>query len=75
VASEYLIADDAVWSENVIAGGVYVTPETFNAAVARFDSLRGECMKESESLMLLKSMEETWRGGKAPSRQVAAVRA
>ena len=75
VASEYLIADDAVWSENVIAGGVYVTPETFTAAVARFDSLRGECMKVSESLMLLRSMEETWSGGKAPSRLVAAVRA
>ena len=72
LASEYLIADDAVWSENVITGGVYVTPETFTFAVARFDSLRGECMKVSESLTLLESVEDTWSGGKAPTRRVAA---
>jgi transcriptional regulator with XRE-family HTH domain len=75
VASEYLIADDAVWSENVITGGVYVTPETFTAAVARFDSLRGECMKVSESLTLLETVEDSWSGGKAPTRRVAGERA
>jgi hypothetical protein len=75
LASEYLIADDAVWSENVITGGVYVTPETLNGAVARFDSLRGECMKVSESLTLLESMEDAWNGGKAPTRRVAGGRA
>jgi hypothetical protein len=71
-ASSYLIADDAVWAEHIITGGVYVTPETVNGAVARFDSLRGECMRVSESLALLASMEEAWSGGKAPTRQVAA---
>jgi transcriptional regulator with XRE-family HTH domain len=75
LASEYLIADDAVWSENVMAGGVYVTPESLDFAVVRFDSLRGECMKVSESLTLLESVEEAWTGGKAPTRRVAGARA
>lgn len=73
VASEYLIADDAVWAEHVITGGVYVTPGTLSAVLARFDSLRAECMKSSESLTLIKSLEQAWRtGGRVPTRQAAA---
>lgn len=72
LASAYLIADDAVWAEHVITGGVYVTPEALAGAIARFDSLRGECMKVSESLALLESVEDAWNGGKAPTRRVAA---
>jgi DNA-binding XRE family transcriptional regulator len=73
LASAYLIADDAVWAEHVITGGVYVTPEALAGAIARFDSLRGECMKVSESLALLESVEDAWNGGKAPTRRVAAA--
>ncbi len=75
VASEYLIADDAVWSESVIVGGVHVTPEILTAVETRFDSLRGECMKVSESLTLIERLEQAWSGGSRPTRQVAADRA
>jgi transcriptional regulator with XRE-family HTH domain len=75
VASEYLIADDAVWAESVIAGGVHVTPEILTAVEARFDSLRGECMKVSESLALIERLEKAWSGGSRPTRRVKAERA
>jgi hypothetical protein len=75
VASEYLIADDAVWAESVIAGGVHVTPEILTAVEARFDSLRGECIKVSESLALIERLEKAWSGGSRPTRRVKAERA
>jgi Domain of unknown function (DUF5753) len=71
-ASGYLIADDAVWSENVITGGTYTAQETVTAATLRFDTLRGECYRASESLALLERLEQAWTGGNRPTRQVAA---
>jgi hypothetical protein len=71
-ASGYLIADDAVWSENVITGGTYTAQETVTAATLRFDTLRGECYRASESLALLERLELAWTGGNRPTRQVAA---
>lgn len=75
VASEYLIADDAVWSESVVVGGVHVTPAILTAVEIRFDSLRGECMKVSESLTLIERLEQSWSGGSRPTRQGKAERA
>jgi len=72
LASAYLIADDAVWSESVVVGGVHVTAEILNAVETRFDSLRGECMKVSESLTLIERLEKSWTGAKAPTRRVQA---
>ena len=71
-ASGYLIADDAVWSENVVTGGTYTAQETVTAATLRFDTLRGECYRVSESLALLERLEQAWTGGNRPTRQVAA---
>src|ERR1019366_7772605 len=75
VASEYLIADDAVWSEHVVTGGAYTDIETVTTTVQRFDTLRGEGYKVSESLALLERLEQAWTGGNRPTRQVPAVRA
>ncbi len=75
VASQYLIADDAVWSEHVVTGGAYTDIETVTATALRFDTLRGECHKVSESLALLERLEQVWTGGNRPTRQVPAVRA
>jgi transcriptional regulator with XRE-family HTH domain len=77
VASEYLIADDAVWSENVITGAVYVTPETLVATEMRFDTLRGECLKASESEMLIERQAQAWEttGASRPTQAVAEGRA
>jgi transcriptional regulator with XRE-family HTH domain len=72
VASGYLIADDAVWSENVITGGTYTAQETVTAATLRFDTLRGECYRVSESLALLERLEQAWTGGNRLTRQAVA---
>jgi Domain of unknown function (DUF5753)/Helix-turn-helix len=73
MASGYLIADDAVWSENVITGGTYTDLDTFAATVLRFDTLRGECYKVSESLALIERLEQPWSTGVSrPTRQAAA---
>ena len=56
VASGYLIADDAVWCENVITGG-HTRPETVTATARRFNTLRAECYRASESLALI----ENWK--------------
>jgi len=63
VASGYLIADDAVWCENVITAGTYTDPETVNATALRFDTLRAECYRASESLALIKRLETQWATG------------
>jgi transcriptional regulator with XRE-family HTH domain len=76
MASGYLIADDAVWSENVITGGTYTDQETVTATVLRFDTLRGECHKVSESLTLIERLEQAWSTGESrPTRRVAAAHA
>jgi transcriptional regulator with XRE-family HTH domain len=73
LASAYLIADDAVWAENVVTGAVYVAPETVTAAEVRFDSLRSECIRRSESAALIERQVQAWTtGGSRPTRQVAA---
>jgi transcriptional regulator with XRE-family HTH domain len=71
VASGYLIADDAVWCETVIVGGTYTDPETVTATVLRFDTLRAECYRASESLALIERLGSQWATGvRRPTRRV-----
>jgi transcriptional regulator with XRE-family HTH domain len=71
LASTYLIADDALWTENVVTGGVYVAPATLADVRDRFDRIRGESLRVSESLALLAEMEERWSGESPPTQPVA----
>lgn len=64
-ASGFLLADDAAWVEHVTAGYVYTDAKTVAALSSRFDMLRGECYRVSESLALLERLAEGWTGGKA----------
>lgn len=75
VEAGYALADDAVWSEHVVSGGVYTDPEIVGSVAARHDNLRGECLKVSESLALIGGLAEQWTGGNQPTRQVTAVSA
>jgi hypothetical protein len=75
VEAGYSLADDAVWSEHVVSGGVYTDPEIVASVAARHDNLRGECMKVSESLALIGRLAEQWTGGNQPTRQVTAATA
>jgi transcriptional regulator with XRE-family HTH domain len=73
-ASGFVIADDSAWCENVKGGFVY-TGETVAPLPALFDTLRGECMKVSESSALLERMIGTWNrlgGSPATATQTAA---
>ena len=63
VASGYLIADDAVWCESVITAGTYTDPDTVTATARRFDTLRAECYRASESLTLIERLESQWTTG------------
>jgi transcriptional regulator with XRE-family HTH domain len=68
----YTLADDAVWSEHVVSGGVYTDPVIVASVAARHDNLRGECLKVSESLALVGRLAEQWTGVNQPTRQVTA---
>jgi transcriptional regulator with XRE-family HTH domain len=72
LAASYALADDAVWSEHVVSGGVYTDPEIIASVAVRHDNLRGECMKVSESLALIGGLADEWTGGNPPTRQVTA---
>ena len=65
-ASGFVIADDAVWCEHVAGGYVFTDGITVSALAARFDTLRGECYRVSESLTLIKGMAELWTAGVSP---------
>jgi transcriptional regulator with XRE-family HTH domain len=71
VASGYLIADDAVWCENVITAGTYTDPVTVTATALRFDTLRAECYRASESLTLIERLESQWATGVHPPTRPA----
>jgi hypothetical protein len=49
-ASGFIVADDATaYAEHVAGGYVFTDEQTGTSLAIRFDSLRGECMKVSES--------------------------
>jgi Domain of unknown function (DUF5753) len=76
--SELIIADDrTAYVEHMVGGYVYTEEETVTTLMMRFDTLRAESWKASESLALIKRMEETWnRLGASPATAVpTAVRA
>lgn len=76
-ASGFIVADDATaYAEHVAGGYVFTDEQTVTSLAMRFDSLRGECMKVSESAALLERMAEQWATGVSPLTQTAtAVRA
>ena len=73
LAGGYVLADDAVWSEHVVSGGVYTDPVIVASVATRHDNLRGECMKVSESLALVGRLAEQWTGGNQPTRPVTVA--
>ena len=73
LAANYVLADDAVWSEHMVSGGVYTDPVIVSSVAACHDNLRGECLKVSESLALIGRLAEQWTGGNQPTRQVTVA--
>lgn len=62
--SELIIADDqAAYAEHVAGGFVYTDEETVNSLETRFDTLRAESYRGSESLAMIERLGEIWTGG------------
>ena len=68
-ASGFVIADDAVWCEHVAGGYVFTDEQTVSSLSPRFDTLRGESYRVSESPTLFKGMAELWTAGVSPLTQ------
>ena len=72
-ASEFIVTDDAAYAEHVAGGYVFTDEETVSALAVRFDTLRGECCKVSQSAALLERMARSWTAGVSPLTQTATA--
>jgi transcriptional regulator with XRE-family HTH domain len=72
-ASGFLMADDAVWIEHAAGGFVYTEKEVVSGIALRFDSLRGECYRVSDSLALIERLESIWKAGASPLTRTATA--
>jgi transcriptional regulator with XRE-family HTH domain len=61
--SGFVIADSAAYAEHVGAGYVFTQEETVTALAMRFDTLRAESYRASESLALIERMAGIWTTG------------
>lgn len=52
----FIVADNAAYTEGVTAGQVYADEDSVSAFGVRFDSIRGEAMRVSESVALIREM-------------------
>ncbi len=57
----FLLTDTAAWAEGVHTGQVHADAETFSSLALRFDSIRHEAMRVSESLALVREMIDRGR--------------
>jgi transcriptional regulator with XRE-family HTH domain len=66
-ASGFVIADDeAAYAEHVAGGYVFTDEQTVSAIMVRFDSLRAESYRASESLRMINRAGELWAAGVSP---------
>jgi transcriptional regulator with XRE-family HTH domain len=72
-ASGLVLAGDAAWCEHLAAGGVYTEPQTVTMLTQRFDSLRAECYRASESLAMFDRTTEIWASGVSPLTRMATA--
>jgi Domain of unknown function (DUF5753)/Helix-turn-helix domain len=65
--SGFIVADDsAAYAEHVAAGYVFTDDQTVSSLVERFDSLRAETYRASESLRIFERLGEIWAAGGSP---------
>jgi len=61
--SGFVIADGAAYAEHVAGGYVFTDEETVSALATRFDTLRAETYRASESLALIERTAGIWATG------------
>jgi hypothetical protein len=64
--SAIMIADSAGWSEHSAAGYVLTNAETVRCLALRFDTLRAESYRASESTALIWRLTDIWATGVSP---------
>jgi hypothetical protein len=64
--SGFILADDAAYAEHVVGGYVFTDEQILNGLIVRFDSLRAESYRASESLRIIERLGETWTAGVNP---------
>jgi hypothetical protein len=73
-ASGFILADDgAAYTEHLVGGYVFTDDPTVSELAVRFDRLRGECYRVSESLALIREMQELWSTGANPLTRAATA--
>jgi hypothetical protein len=73
-ASGFIIAGkSAAYAEHMAGGFTYTDGETVSALAMRFDSLRGECYRVSESSALIERLGEVWTAGENPLTRTATA--
>jgi len=71
--SGFVIADNAVYAEHVAGGYVFTEQETVTSLAMRFDTLRAESYRASESLALIERMTDIWTTGVRAATAVATA--
>jgi hypothetical protein len=64
--SGIMLADTAVWLEHAAAGYVFTDPQTVSPLALRFDTLRAEAYRASESTALIGRLADVWATGASP---------
>ena len=68
-AGELILADGAAYAEHTLAGFTYTDDQTVSALAARFDTLRAESYRASDSVAMIERLGETWARGADPLTQ------
>jgi hypothetical protein len=65
--SGFIVADNAAaYAEHVVGGFVYTDEQIVSQLITRFDCLRAESYRASESLRIIEKLGETWSAGVSP---------
>jgi transcriptional regulator with XRE-family HTH domain len=65
-ASGLVVTDSAAYCEHMAGGYAYTDPVIVSSLAGRFDALRDECYRASESRTMLERMQEQWETGASP---------
>jgi hypothetical protein len=69
--SGFMVAGDAAYAEHAAGGYVFTDDQTVSSLAARFDSLRAESYRASESAAIIRKVGEAWATGASPAFQAA----
>ena len=70
----FALTEHAAYVETAVAGQVFEDPEIIAGLLIRFDTLRNEAFRASESLALIERITEEWKatGAKAATPETTA---